>query len=49
MGPTGTFQLDDLDQLRPINEKYKHPVIDELTGGADHSLNKLRKRLKTGK
>lgn len=49
MGPSGTFQVDDLDQLKAINEKYKHPVIDELTGGADHSLNKLRKRLKTGK
>lgn len=49
MGPWGTFQVDDLDQLKAVNEKYKHPVIDELTGGADHSLNKLRQRLKTGK
>jgi hypothetical protein len=49
MGPSGTFQLDDLDQLKAVNEKYKHPVIDELTGGADHSLNRLRRRLKTGK
>ena len=48
MGPSGAFQLDDLDQLTPINKEYKHPVIDELTGGADHSLNKLRRRLKTG-
>lgn len=48
MGPSGTYLLDDLDQLKPINETCKHPVIDELTGGADHSLNKLRRRLKTG-
>ncbi len=48
MGPWGAFRLDDLDQLKAVNE-YKHPVIDELTGGADHSLNKLRRRLKTGK
>jgi len=49
MGPSGTFEFDDSDQLTAVNKKYKHPVIDELTGGADHSLNKLRKRLKTGK
>ena len=49
MGPWGTFQLDDLDQLKAVNKEYKHPVIDELTGGADHSLNKVRRRLKTGK
>jgi hypothetical protein len=45
MGPWGTFAIETNEQIKPISNKYKHPVIDELTSRADNSLNGLRRRL----
>lgn len=49
MGPWGTFAIDANEQLRPISQKYKHPVIEKLTSGTDSSLPGLRKRLHRSK
>jgi hypothetical protein len=49
MGPWGTFEIETTEQLSPVSKKYKHPVIDELTAGADRSLNRLRRRLHKSK
>jgi hypothetical protein len=45
MGPWGTFAIDTNELLRPVSDKYKHPVIEKLTAGTDNSLNGLRRRL----
>jgi hypothetical protein len=45
MGPWGAFGIEANEQLKPVNKKYSHPVIDELTSGVDSSLNGLRLRL----
>ncbi len=45
MGPWGTFTIETNEQLKPISPKYKHPVIEKLTSGADNSLNGLRRGL----
>ena len=44
MGPWGAFGIE-AEQLKAVNEEYKHVVIDELTAGPDRSINKLRTRL----
>ena len=45
MGPWGTFAIDTNEQLKPISQKYRHPVIEKLTSGTDNSLTGLRRRL----
>ncbi|HWN08079.1 MAG TPA: hypothetical protein VNO50_02165 [Pyrinomonadaceae bacterium] len=45
MGPWGAFTMDENDRLKAVNEKFQHPVRDELTSGVDNSLNRLRNRL----
>ena len=46
MGPWGTFAIDaSNEQLKPVSQKYKHPVIEQLTSGTDSSLKGLRRRL----
>ena len=48
MGPWGTFAIETNEQLKAVSQKYKHPVIEKLTSGADNTLNGLRRRLHGG-
>ena len=47
MGPWGTFRITPDGKLKPVDEKLKHHVSDELTNRFGNSLDQLSKHLKS--